>query len=51
MADWWAIWLDDTMEKARNLWPDGIKDLPMNEDHKKQIKEHWSKLEADFKIG
>jgi serine/threonine-protein kinase HipA len=43
--------LDDTMEKARSLWPDGIKDLPMNEDHKKKIKQHWSKLEADFKIG
>jgi serine/threonine-protein kinase HipA len=43
--------LDDTMEKARSLWPDGIKNLPMNEDHKKKIKEHWSKLEADFKIG
>ena len=43
--------LDDTMEKARSLWPDGIKNLPMNEDHKKKIKAHWSKLEEDFKIG
>ena len=43
--------LDDTMEKARGLWPDGIKDLPMNEDHKIKIKAHWSKLQAEFKIG
>jgi serine/threonine-protein kinase HipA len=43
--------LDDTMEKARSLWPDGIKDLPMNEDHKRKIKQHWSKLQADFKIS
>jgi serine/threonine-protein kinase HipA len=43
--------LDDTMEKARSLWPDGIKNLPMNENHKIKIKEHWSKLREDFKIG
>jgi serine/threonine-protein kinase HipA len=43
--------LDDTIEKARSLWSDRIKDLPMNEDHKIKIKEHWSKLQADFKIG
>jgi serine/threonine-protein kinase HipA len=43
--------LDDTMEKARNLWPEGIRDLPMNEDHKKKIEEHWSKLHEDFRIS
>ena len=43
--------LDDTMEKTRSLWPDGIKGLPMNEDHKIKIMAHWSKLQADFKIG
>jgi serine/threonine-protein kinase HipA len=43
--------LDDTIEKARCLWPDGIKVLPKNEAHKIKIKEHWSKLQADFKIG
>jgi serine/threonine-protein kinase HipA len=43
--------LDDTMEKARSLWLDRIKDLPMNEDHKIKIKAHWSKLQEDFKIS
>jgi serine/threonine-protein kinase HipA len=43
--------LDDTMEKARSLWPISINDLPMNEDHKIKIKEHWSNLPEDFKIG
>jgi serine/threonine-protein kinase HipA len=42
--------LDDTMDKARSRWPDRIKHLPMNEDHKKNIKDHWSRLQEDFKI-
>lgn len=43
--------LEDTMDKARTLWPEKIQDLPMNEEHKKQLKEHWSKLHPDFKIN
>jgi serine/threonine-protein kinase HipA len=43
--------LEDTMDKARTLWPENIQDLPMNEEHKKQLKEHWSKLHPDFKIN
>ena len=42
--------LADTMEKARILWPDEMKNLPMNEDHKKKLKDHWSKLHEDFQI-
>lgn len=42
--------LDDTMDKARSLWPDRIKDLPMNEGHKKKLTDHWSKLQRDFQI-
>ena len=42
--------LADTMEKARSLWPDKIKNLPMNEDHKKKLEDHWSKLQEDFQI-
>lgn len=42
--------LDDAMEKARSLWPEAIKDLPMNEGHKLKLKEHWSKLQEDFQI-
>ena len=49
---WRAIKLHlaDTMEKARSLWPDEIKNLPMNEDHKKKLEDHWSKLQQDFRI-
>lgn len=43
--------LEDTMDKARTLWPEKIQDSPMNEEHKKQLKEHWGKLHPDFKIN
>ena len=42
--------LADTMEKARTLWPAEIKNLPMNEDHKNNLQDHWSKLHEDFQI-
>ena len=42
--------LDDTLQKARDLWANQIQDLPMNEEHKKTLKEHWKKLHSDFRI-
>jgi serine/threonine-protein kinase HipA len=42
--------LDDAMEKARSLWPDAIKDLAMNEDHKRKLRQHWRNLQEDFQI-
>ncbi len=42
--------IDDTMEKARSLWPEALKDLPMDEEQKEKIKVHWAKLQSDFKI-
>ncbi|VAX08838.1 Toxin HigB / Protein kinase domain of HipA [hydrothermal vent metagenome] len=42
--------IDDTMEKARTLWPDALKDLPMDEEHKAKLKAHWLKLQTDFRI-
>ncbi len=42
--------IDDTMDKARTLWPEALKDLPMDEEHKNKLKEHWLKLQADFQI-
>ena len=42
--------IDDTMEKARRLWPKALKDLPMDEQQKDKLKEHWANLQADFKI-
>jgi serine/threonine-protein kinase HipA len=42
--------LDDTMEKARSLWPDKLKDLPMNDEHKDRLQAHWANLQKDFRI-
>ena len=38
------------MTKARALWPEALKALPMNEAHKEGLKAHWVKLQDDFKI-
>lgn len=42
--------LDDVMEQARTLWPEAIKNLPMNEDHKRKLRQHWRNLQEDFQI-
>ncbi|MBU2239956.1 MAG: HipA domain-containing protein, partial [Gammaproteobacteria bacterium] len=42
--------LDDTMEKARSLWPEALKNLPMNEEHKQHLREHWQRLHEDFQV-
>lgn len=42
--------LDDTMDRARSLWPQKIRDLPMSEEHKEQLADHWTLLQPDFRI-
>ncbi len=42
--------LDDVMDKARSLWPDALKDLPVDEAHKEGLKSHWGSLQQDFGI-
>lgn len=42
--------LDDTLDKARSLWPRSLDNLPAYHDHKKELKEHWRLLSADFRI-
>lgn len=42
--------LDDTLAKARSLWFDELKLLPMNENHKKKLIMHWNHLHENFKI-
>lgn len=42
--------LEDTLTKARSLWLDELKSLPMNERHKKKLINHWKNLHDDFKI-
>ncbi|WP_308364363.1 MULTISPECIES: type II toxin-antitoxin system HipA family toxin [unclassified Microbulbifer] len=42
--------LDDVMEKARSLWPDYLRQAPMNSGHKEALKVHWSRLNSDFAL-
>lgn len=42
--------LDDTMERARSLWPAALKDLPMDEEQAGRLIKHWGKLQRDFRI-
>ncbi len=42
--------LDDTLVKARSLWPDSLADLPMNGQHKTTLRAHWKSLHKDFQI-
>nr|WP_136249621.1 type II toxin-antitoxin system HipA family toxin [Ningiella ruwaisensis] len=42
--------LDDTMDKARELWPEALETLPMNSAHKDVLKTHWSNLQDELMI-
>ena len=42
--------LDETVEKARDLWPDAIKSLPMNDEHKVKLVAHWKKLQKEYRL-
>ena len=40
----------DTLDKARSLWPDALKNLPTDGEHKAGLREHWHNLHPDFRI-
>ena len=42
--------LDDTLVKARKLWPNALAQSPMDEAHKEKLKIHWKSLQKDFRI-
>ncbi len=42
--------LDDTLSKARELWPQAFKALPMDDAHKNRLRAHWGRLHEDFKM-
>lgn len=42
--------LDDVMDKARTRWRAALNDLPMTAAHQEQLKAHWQKLSADFRV-
>lgn len=42
--------LDDTLEKARDLWPSLISQLPITDAHKTKLQQHWKLLRTDFRV-
>ena len=42
--------LANTLERARDIWPALLNDLPMNDNHKELLKNHWRNLQKDFRI-
>ncbi len=43
--------LDDTLNRARALWPKALTELlPMDNMHKQQLIKHWNSLHQDFRI-
>ncbi len=42
--------LQDTLDKARTLWPRQLIPLPMAPEHKQMLVDHWGRLNQDFRI-
>ncbi len=42
--------LIDTLDKARTLWKKELASLPMDDEHKQGLREHWQNLHDDFRI-
>ncbi|MFT4926656.1 MAG: serine/threonine-protein kinase HipA [Phenylobacterium sp.] len=42
--------LQDTLERARTLWPKALESLPMDEMHKQRLKRHWQLIQPEFRI-
>lgn len=43
--------IDDTLERARDLWPQALNDLPMATQHKEGLRCHWSNLQSSLRIS
>ncbi|MGP2852979.1 type II toxin-antitoxin system HipA family toxin [Serratia bockelmannii] len=44
------VHLVDAIDKARNLWPALLEELPMADDHKSVLRRHWAALSPDFRL-
>ena len=42
--------LADTMTRAREQWPAALDGLPMYDEHKQGLRDHWQRLHDDFRI-
>ncbi|CAI0970223.1 type II toxin-antitoxin system HipA family toxin [Serratia quinivorans] len=44
------VHLLDAIDQARTLWPDLLATLPMAEEHKAILQQHWASLSPDFRL-
>lgn len=44
------VHLLDAIDKARTLWPPLLENLPMAEEHKMVLRQHWAALSPDFRL-
>ncbi|MBF7954200.1 type II toxin-antitoxin system HipA family toxin [Rahnella victoriana] len=44
------VHLNEAIEIARERWPDLLTELPMLEEHKIVLREHWASLPTDFRL-
>lgn len=40
----------NTVERARVQWPEMLERLPMLDEHKQLLRQHWGMLHVDFSI-
>ncbi len=45
------VHIDDALERARDVWPDMLDELPMLPEHQGVLRQHWKSLSEDFRIG
>lgn len=43
--------LKTMLDRARTLWPNALKDLPMEDEHKEMLRKHWMALQPDFRLN
>jgi len=42
--------LDDTLDKARTLWPTALRELPVDDLHRDVLRDHWGRLHGEFRV-
>jgi len=44
------VHIDDALERARDVWPAMLSDLPMLPEHQAVLRQHWKNVLADFRV-
>jgi len=44
------VHIDDALERARDVWPAMLSDLPMLPEHHAVLRQHWQNVHTDFRV-